>query len=152
MPGRKYTAEQKAQAVGLSMSVGVTDAARRLDIPHRNISAWRVHPDFQYIIANHRAELSRRLNEAYALALTEVMDGLRNPKAQLGHKAKALEVLGNQRALIEGEPTERTESRNLNVNATPTLDDMEKHLLREYIRAVQRGDPVVLLEQGDPDA
>lgn len=152
IPMRRYTAEQKADAVGLSMSVGVLEAARRLGIPHRNISAWRVHPDFQSIVASHRVELARRLNEAYTLALEEVMQGLRNPKALLGHKAKALEVLGNQRALISGEATARTESANLTLTAPvevppPLLTDHEMLLLDRYVSLLEAGQAPALHER-----
>lgn len=155
MTNRKYTTEQKVDAVALSLSIGVLDASKRLGIPHTTISKWRAHPDMRHVIANTRAALSRRLNEAYSVALAEVVEGLQNPKAALGHKAKALEVLGNQRALIEGEPTERIESANLNVQlpagAEPVLSDTEARLLERYLRALESGSAIAYSETIDTE-
>lgn len=145
---RSYTRQQKTRAVALSYAVGVSEAARRLSIPHRTISAWRAHPDFADAVQQERDQLAEDLRTSVKLALRKVAEGLMDPRSNLGHRARALEVLHKSLALVEGEATERIESANLNVNAgAPVLDDLEKHLLREYIRAIQAGKPVVLAER-----
>lgn len=40
MPHRRYTDEFRVEAVRLAQEVGVTEAARRLDIPVTSIQNW----------------------------------------------------------------------------------------------------------------
>ncbi len=39
-PRRHYDARTRAEACGLAASVGIREASRRLNVPHRTISHW----------------------------------------------------------------------------------------------------------------
>lgn len=74
VPHRAYTAEFKMEAVRLAREVGVTEAARRLDMPMTSIQNWMKseQPDAraQTIgkkVTQEQAELSRLRREVASL-------------------------------------------------------------------------------------
>ncbi len=73
VPHRVYTAEFKMEAVRLAREVGVTEAARRLDMPMTSIQNWMkwVQPDAQVQtgkkVTLEQAELSRLRREVASL-------------------------------------------------------------------------------------
>lgn len=143
----KYSTEQRLDAVGLAMSVGVKKAAMQSGIPHSTLSGWMARPDVKGIVAKSKDELTDRLWTAITEGVEQVLTGLRDPKARLSDKARALEVLSQQHALLSGEATSRTESINQNFNASwqppagsePLLTSSEMRLLDRYLSALDKG-------------
>jgi hypothetical protein len=117
---RQYTAEERAEAVGLAMSVGPKKAALQLSYPIRTVSAWRAGErhggDVAPIIAASRADLARMLWQGVEAGVAAVLEGLHDPRQRLGDRARALEVVMNAHQLLTGGVTARIQSENLNVN------------------------------------
>lgn len=144
----------KARAVALSLSVGVLEAGRQLGLPHRTISLWRQHPKFRHLVEQHRTDLGVEFRLAVDKALASVLAGLDDPKANLGHRARALEVLTNSWQLVTGQATERIESRTESVTVSippPVLDDHEMALLDRYVSLIESGAAVPLHERIEED-
>jgi hypothetical protein len=129
----RYSAERKAEAIALAASVGPTKAGEVLGIPGRSISEWMRQPTGSAVMAAAERAIADRLREAHAVALAEVLQGLRDPRARLGDKARALEVLGQQLALAEGRATSRTESMSLTADVTAGLDEGQRRDLRRTL-------------------
>src|SRR3954447_14297624 len=92
MTRQRYSQEQKAQAVGLAYTAGVSEAARQLGIPHRSISNWVASRSFRAIVVANREAVAAKLWEAVVVGTEAVLAGLRDPSARLSDKARALEV------------------------------------------------------------
>lgn len=106
---RTYTEAEKAEAVGLATAIGPLKAARQLGIPPRTVANWMHRPASSAVIAAVETTIAERLAEAHERALAAVLSMIDDPKAKLGEKARALEVLGQQRALAEGRATANIE-------------------------------------------
>jgi hypothetical protein len=135
----RWTPGSKAEAIGLALTLGSVEAAKRTGIPRRTISSW-LGPDANMalvtpaILASEEA-IAARLWETLALGLEEVRRGLLDPKARLGDKARAVEVVAQQWQLITGRATARTESAVLNVNAghVDALTEAETREFRDWL-------------------
>jgi hypothetical protein len=118
---RTYTAEERAAAVGLAMSIGPLRAARRLGIPPRTLAHWRAGEryggDVAPIIAASRADLARMLWQGVEAGVAAVLEGLHDPHQRLGDRARALEVVMNAHQLLTGGSTSNVSAVNVNVNA-----------------------------------
>jgi len=123
--GRTYTAEERAEAVGLATSIGPKRAGEQLGMPGRTIAYWLRQPSSSVVIARVEANIAERLKEAHEVALAAVLDGLKDPRARLGDRAAALRVLGEQRALAEGRATANVHNLNLNVDGTAKPDELD---------------------------
>jgi hypothetical protein len=91
------------------------------------------------IIQEAEASIAERLEAAASIALEAVTDGLRDPKARLGDRARALEVLATQANLATGRATMRSENVNLNLNVTEyeaTLDAMDPVTYRAMLASI----------------
>ena len=130
---RTYSAETKAEAVGLALSIGIRPAARRLGIPFRTIAHWCEHPDAQAAILRSRESVAARLWQAVDAGTAAVLEGLRDPKARLGDKANALRVVIEAHALVTGGPTARMESLNVTLDARRDLEPSQAAALRDWI-------------------
>ena len=140
---RSYSREQKAEAVGLAMSIGVKQAGRKLRIPYRSISHWLEKPEYRAIVAESRERVAAQLWLAVETGTREVLAGLQDKSAPLSHKAQALRVVAEQYQLLSGEATSRTEVRSESMVGTfdvqaaaNQLSDEERLLLRSYARKV----------------
>jgi hypothetical protein len=137
----RWTPGSKAEAIGLALTLGSVEAAKRTGIPRRTISSW-LGPDANMalvtpaILASEEA-IAARLWETLALGLEEVRRGLLDPKARLGDKARAVEVIATQWQLLSGRATARTESAVLNVNAghVDALSEAETREFRDWLDA-----------------
>lgn len=114
---RHYSAETKAEAVGLAVSVGVKEAGRRLSIPYRTISHWMARPEAQVLILTSRQDALETLKVAAAEGAASLLAIIRNPKAADRDKVRATEVAIDRYQLLSGSATERTENMNLNLEA-----------------------------------
>jgi DNA-binding transcriptional MerR regulator len=115
---RHYQPSERADAVALAATVGPKRAAEQLGIPPRTVAYWTHQPAASPIIAAAEASIAERLETAASIALEAVTEGLRDPKARLGDRARALEVLATQANLATGRATMRSENVNVNVNVT----------------------------------
>ena len=125
---RHCTPAERADAVALAATIGTRKTAEQLGIPPRTVAYWPHQPAASSIIAAAEASIAERLEATAALALEAVTEGLRDPRARLGDRGRALEVLATQANLATGRATVRSE--NVNVNLT------------EYEAALGRMDPV----------
>ena len=121
MEHRRYTQEQKAQAVGLAVITSDEAASEQLGIPRRTIGYWRNHPDFAELRQKTREDVAEQMWATIQIGVDEVAKGLQNPKAPLRDKATALGILYDKHALLTGSATSRSESRDL----TGTMSDAE---------------------------
>ena len=76
MPHRRYTDEFKTEAVKLAREVGITEAARRLDMPMTSIQNWmKAEPQIPRTqttgtkVTEEQAELSRLRHEVASLKI-----------------------------------------------------------------------------------
>jgi hypothetical protein len=135
----RWTPGSKAEAIGLALTLGSVEAAKRTGIPRRTISSW-LGPDADMalvtpaILASEEA-IAARLWETLALGLEEVRRGLLDPKARLGDKARAVEVIATQWQLLSGRATARSENVTLNLSPVDALTLQEQAELRDYIDA-----------------
>jgi hypothetical protein len=134
---RRYTAELKAEAVGLAQSVGVTAAAKKLGIPHRTVSNWQRSPDMRAVVISSREAVAAKLWEAVVVGTDEVLAGLRDPEARLSDKARALEVVAQQHALLIGDVTARTQAVGNVWDPKYELTDEERRDLRDLLDTIQ---------------
>jgi hypothetical protein len=135
----KYTEAQKAEAVGLAIAIGDKAAGERTGIPRRTVSYWRSRPDsaplLNAAIVETSQDVAARLWRAVEVGTDQVLSGLQDPKARLGEKAKALEIVQHAHALLTGGVTGRSQNENLNVNAEISDDDLT--VFYQYIRQQQ---------------
>lgn len=129
MTRRQYTEAQKAEAVGLALTIGARQAAIRLGMPHRNVARWATLPEYRAMVVETERDVAARLWKAISDGTTQVAEGLRDPKARLGEKAQALRVLMETHQLLTGAATARTEAMNLNVNEDRRSAGMDSNAL-----------------------
>lgn len=129
MARRRYTAATKAKATGIAMVEGVTEASRQTDIPKVTIWQWMQKPEYEQLRTNARETVLEAFWVGIQVGVDEVVKGLRGD-AQLNHKADALRTLTEKYALLNGEATSRTETRDL----FDQYDDHETELLGDAIR------------------
>lgn len=109
---RRYTARQRANAVGIATVEGVTAAERQTGIPKTTIDYWLDKPEFVHLRTTARDALAERFWVGIQVGLEEVAKGLRGD-APLRDKAAALGTLYDRHALLTGGATGRTESRDI---------------------------------------
>lgn len=126
---RRYSARTKARAVGIAVVEGVTEAERQLAIPKQTIDYWlRQDERFGHLRTRAREEVAEDFWTGVQVGLEEVTKGLRTD-APLKDKAAALGVLYDRFALLTGDPTARTENREVEAG----LKDHESEALRKAI-------------------
>ena len=143
---RHYQPSERADAVALAATIGPKRAAEQLGIPPRTVAYWTHQPAASPIIAAAEASIAERLEAAASIALESVTEALRDPKARLGDRARALEVLATQANLATGRATMRSESVNVNLTEYESaLSDMSPVNLRAMVAemvAYNGGNPV----------
>jgi hypothetical protein len=156
---RTYTAEERAAAVGLAMSIGPMRAAQQLGYPVRTVTAWRSGErhgdDITPIVAASRQELARRLWEGVTAGVDAVLEGLHDPRQRLADRARALEVVMNAHQLLTGGSTSNVSA--ISVNIDPNIDPEsglsweERDQLRDWLEAQRREHPELFPQTGDTD-
>jgi len=153
---RTYTAEERAAAVGLAMSIGPMRAAHQLGYPVRTVTAWaageRHGSDVAPIVAASRQEMGAVLQEAADLGASTLLAVMRDPEASAVAKVRAAEVAIDKHLLFSGAATSRTENYGVNVNlpaGSPLaeLSAEERAELRAYIEGIPV--PPLLTEGAD---
>jgi hypothetical protein len=117
-----YTSAQRAEAIGLAITVGPSRAAKQLGLPTRTVTNWMHSPDAVVITQLTRDQVAAKLWEAVVTGTEEVLAGLRDPNARLSDKARALEVVASQHALLTGNPTS---NQNINARVAGVTDQGE---------------------------
>jgi len=97
---RHYTDEERAEAVGLALTVGDKQAAELTGIPTRNIARWRYRPELADVLAMSRRQISITLDQAIRYGVTRVMADLADPRVSVVSKAKALRILASYKETL----------------------------------------------------
>lgn len=118
--------------MGIAAARGVTEAERQTGIPKQTIHEWTKSPEFGRLRTSAREDVIDQFWVALQLALEAVRDGLRDPETPLRDKQQALATLYDRHALMTGEATARSESRDI----TGTLSDVQ---LADTIRVIDGG-------------
>lgn len=138
MNRRTYSQEERAEALGLALSLGSVQAAKRTGIPRRSISNWlagKAHPEMLATMEPaSREQVASRLWEAVARGTEEVIRRMDDPKARLADVARSLEVVSQQHALLVGGVTRRSESFSVSASV-------------DTITPAQRGEAIRYAEQ-----
>ena len=113
VPRRRYTAKQKAAAVGVALVDGVTEAERQTGIPKETIHYWQSKPEFAQLRTTAREVVVDQFWIGLQVGLREVLKGIESD-APLKEKSDALRVIADRYALLTGDATSRMESRELN--------------------------------------
>ena len=121
MTKRTYPEATKAEAVGRAIAVGALRTSREMGIPRRTIDQWKASPAFAEMRLRARDDVAAELWAGVQIAVSEVIDGLQNPRSPLRDKAQALGILYDRYALLTGSATSRAENRDI----TGTLSDAE---------------------------
>lgn len=110
MSGRSYGDAERAEAIGLAMTLGSREASKRTSIPRRTISYWlgkAAHGgQLAPIIEMTQRQMAERMWRTLAVAVDRLDATLADPKARLGDVAKATEILLNAHRLLAGQSTE----------------------------------------------
>ena len=112
MPRRRYTAKERANAAGIAIVEGVTQAERDTGIPKETIHYWLDKPEFAHLRTKTRDEVAAQLWAAIQIGIKEVAKGIVGD-APLRDKSVALGILYDKHALMTGGATGRTENREL---------------------------------------
>jgi hypothetical protein len=89
----------------------------------------------QAIVLDSREALVTKFAEAVSVALSAVLDGLRDPRSRLGDRARSLEVLAQQHQLLIGDPTQPTApGPSWSPPGPPVIDDERARTLLERLR------------------
>lgn len=120
----------KLAAVMAADMVGVVQASKQTGIPESSIRVWIDKPEFAEIRAKTREDLAEEVKVVAHLAWRRVGDLMptMEPRDAIFASEKASTIL----ALLRGEATSRTETRDL----TDTLDDHERAALRSIVDEV----------------
>lgn len=150
-----WTPEQRADAIGRALATSSKTAAAQTGIPRRTISSWlareRHAPEIEALIVDSREHVAAKLWEAVTVGTEQVLAGLRDPKARLGDKARALEVVASQYALLTGGVTARTESANLTVDLLADYSDADRQQLADVIDTLTQADAANTVLEALPD-
>jgi hypothetical protein len=119
---RRYTARQRAKAVGIATVEGVTAAERQTGIPKETIQYWTQKPEFAQLRTTARETVIEQLWIGIQVGIEVLTSGLKGD-APLNHKADALRTLAERYALLNGEATTRTENRELHDKSDDELRD-----------------------------
>ena len=119
-PRRRYTAKQRAAAVGIATVEGVTEAERQTGIPKETIHYWANKPEFAQLRTSARDTVADEFWIGIQVGLKAVVEGFEG-EASIKDKAMALGVIYDRHALLTGMATSRSESRDL----TGTMPDAD---------------------------
>ena len=106
---RRYTAKERAQAVGIASVEGVTEAERVTGIPKETVQYWTRKPEFAQLRTTAREVVIADFWAGIQIGASEIAKGL-SGDAPLKDKAQAVAVLVDKYALLSGQATVRTET------------------------------------------
>jgi transposase-like protein len=140
MGHRRYTADQKAQAVADAEVNGVVQAADANGVPESTLRYWIDDPKFAEIRVKTREERRDGYRILVALAQKRLVELI--PSMEPRDLTILLGVGQDKDLLLSGEATGRTETRTW----TDDLGDDEKQRLRDWIDSLD--DPATPPSQG----
>lgn len=130
---RRYTHRQKAEAVGLSVVAGTLPAAEKLGIPESTLRYWCDSPDFAELRERKKEEVAADVWATFQAGVRRVGELI--PQTEDALKvATATGILFDKFALMTGQATERTESREL----LGGFEDGEKEALEAWLHELAR--------------
>jgi hypothetical protein len=120
----------KLAAVMAADMVGVVQASKQSGIPASSIEVWMNKPEYAEIRTRTREDLAEEVKAVAHLAWARVAETLptMEPRDAIFASEKATTIL----ALLRGEATSRTETRDL----TGDMDDHEREALRKVLEDV----------------
>lgn len=142
-PRRKYTARQRAEAVGIAVVEGKAAAARKTNIPRKTLAYWFDLPEFADLRQRKSAEVADDLWTAFQAGVRRIAE-LLPVTGDISKVAIATAIMYDKRALMTGGVTGRTESRAL----TEGLNDLERDALRRILNGAIEA--AVVSSVGDP--
>ena len=131
MPRRRYTAAEKAAAVGLALAKGQRPAAEELGVPLSSLHVWYQRPEFAQIRTTAREDVAEQMWVGVQIGIAETVKGLRDPDARLRDKSDATSMLVEKYLLLTGQATNRTETKDI----TSRFTDHEMDMLADAIDA-----------------
>lgn len=117
MSGQRWPADRRAEAIGLGVSLGVIEAAKRTGIPRRTISKWLQEPDALIVREQTREDVAAALWQVVSEGTAEARRRIKDPATRAGELAQLIKVAADQYALLTGGVTDRTESLNVHAEA-----------------------------------
>lgn len=136
MRGKPRSVAEKGKAVGIALMTSAEEASRQTGIPGRTIREWVESPEFAELRQTPREEVGEAMWVAIQEAVHELRKGLVNPKAYLRDKVAAFDSLVDKRALIIGEATSRTESKDISGDIDPNI---KRELRNRYADLTRTG-------------
>jgi hypothetical protein len=137
---RRYTAKEKAEAVGLAVMSSAEAAADSTGIPRRTIGYWLEKPEFAELRLKTRDGVADEFWTAIQIGLHRIAE-LIPQSDDLQKVSVATGILYDKHALLTGGATGRTESRDL----TGTLGDAD------LIGAVREAEQVASAGRAAPE-
>lgn len=130
---RRYTARERAKAVGIAAVEGVTEAERQTGTPKETIQYWTTKPEFAHLRTTAREAVVESFWIGIQVGLEQVTAGLKGD-APLNHKAEALRTLTEKYQLLSGGATERTETHDWKLDDHETVERAGAVILEELAR------------------
>jgi hypothetical protein len=122
------TRRQKAEAVGLSVVAGTSEAARRTGVPESTIRYWRDSPEFAELRERKKEEVAADVWATFQSGVRRVGELI--PQTDDALKvATATGILFDKFALMTGQATERHENREI----LHDFADGEKEALEQWL-------------------
>lgn len=135
MTRQHYTPEQRAEAVGLAMTVGARAAGRQTGIPFGLIARWSKRPDLVPVLLESRQQVADRLWLTIQEGTSAVLEGLKDPKQRLSDRASALRVAIEAHALLTGTSTANI-ATSTTTRAADALTPEEQEQASAFLRMV----------------
>jgi transposase-like protein len=124
---RRYPKREKAAAVAAALASSTLAAAEAQGIPESTLRGWMHDPAFAELREKTRATIAEEAKVAAQLFLAEIIK--KREMFEPRDLVIAFGVLTDKSQLLAGEPTERTETRDLSA----ALPDHEKDALADAI-------------------
>lgn len=125
---RRYTRQQKVDAIVAAETTNATAAAEQTGIPESSIRYWLDNPKFAELRAKTQQERADGFRVASTLALARLIDLI--PTMDAKDLIVFMGVATDKMQLLSGQATDRTETRDL----TYGFDDHEREVLNDAIR------------------
>ncbi len=138
---RRYTAKERAAAVGLATVDGVTQAEAKTGIPKTTIQYWIDKPEFAQLRTKSRDAVADEFWTVIQVGLRRIAD-LIPASDDLQKVSVATGILYDKHALLMGMATSRSESRDL----TGTMPDAD------LIAAVDEADAITSAHRAETEA
>ena len=132
MTRRRYTKKEKLSAVMAAEVAGVTAVEEQTGIPKETIHYWMKKPEFAQFRTKTREELQDEIKVVAHLAWKRTAEGLANGTLEPRDALFAAEKATAQLLLMRGEPTTRSENRDI----TNKFDDHENDWVSDLVRGV----------------